>query len=104
LADILRTDRDLHRPLPESSDAALAVKALARQHQEAIWSRQAAVNRLRSLLVEFYPNALTAFPNLTHKAALEVLAATPTPALGQPSPADASSLFCAVQGVATAPG
>lgn len=79
LADILRTDRDHHRPLPALSDGALAVKALARQHQEAIWARQAAVNRLRSLLVEFYPNALAAFPNLTHKAALEVLAAAPTP-------------------------
>src|SRR5262249_50163629 len=38
LADILRTDRHHHRPLPTISDAALAVKALARQHQEAIWA------------------------------------------------------------------
>ncbi len=82
LADILRTDRDRHRPIPQLSDEALAIKAIARQHQEAIWARQAAVNRLRSLLVEFYPNALAAFPNLTHKAALEVLAAAPTPAAG----------------------
>jgi transposase len=82
LADILRTDRDRHRPLPELTDEAQAIKTLARQHQEAIWARQAAVNRLRSLLVEFYPNALVAFPNLTHKAALEVLAAAPTPTAG----------------------
>jgi transposase len=82
LADILRTDRDRHRPLPALSDEALAVKALARQHQEAIWARQVAVNRLRSVLVEFYPNALVAFPTLTHKAALEVLAAAPTPEAG----------------------
>lgn len=82
LADILLTDRDRHRPLPAFSDEALAVKALARQHQEAIWARQATVNRLRSLLVDFYPNALAAFPNLTHKAALEVLAAAPTPTTG----------------------
>lgn len=82
LADILRTDRDRHRQMPALSEEALAVKALARQHQEAIWARQVAVNRLRSLLVEFYPNALAAFPNLTHKAALEVLGAAPTPAIG----------------------
>jgi transposase len=82
LADILRTDRAQHRPLPQLSEASLAVKAIARQHQEAIWARQAVVNRLRSLLVEFYPNALAAFPNLTHKAALEVLGAAPTPASG----------------------
>jgi transposase len=82
LADILRTDRDRHRSLPRLSDEALAVKALARQHQEAIWARQEVVNRLRSLLIEFYPNALAAFPNLTHKAALEILAAAPTPEAG----------------------
>lgn len=36
LAHVLRTDRHLHRQLPQISDHALAVKALARQHQEAI--------------------------------------------------------------------
>ncbi len=82
LADILRTDQHLHRALPAVSELGAAVKVLARQHQEAIWARQVAVNRLRSLLVEFYPQALIAFPNLTHKAALEVLGAAPTPASG----------------------
>ena len=82
LADILRTDRHLHRRLPAISELGLAVKVLARQHQEAIWARQAAVNRLRSLLVEYYPNALAAFPVLTHKAALEILRVAPTPAAG----------------------
>lgn len=83
LADILRTDRHLHRALSALSERGAAVKVLARQHQEAIWARQAAVNRLRSLLVEFYPQALVAFSNLTHKAALEVLGAAPTPAAGR---------------------
>ena len=55
LADVLRTDRHLHRPLPAISEQGLAVKVLARQHQEAIWARQPTVNRLRSLLVEYYP-------------------------------------------------
>lgn len=80
LANILRTDRHLHRPLPECSKRASAVKVLARQHQEAIWARQQAVNRLRSLLIEYFPNALKAFPVLTHRAALTVLGAVPTPA------------------------
>jgi transposase len=80
LADILRTDRHPHRPLPELSELAAAVKVLARQHQEAIWARQQTVNRLRSLLVDFFPNALTTFPVLTHRAALAVLAAAPSPA------------------------
>lgn len=83
LANVLRTDRQLHRPLPRITELGLAVKALARQHQEAIWARQLTVNRLRSVLFEFYANALEAFPNLTHKAALEVLRAAPTPGHGE---------------------
>lgn len=83
LAHILRTDRHMHRPMPAVSERGCAVKALARQHQEAIWALRQTVNRLRSVLLEFYPQALQAFPNLTHKAALTVLAAAPTPAAGQ---------------------
>ena len=80
LAHILRTDRHLHRQMPAVSEQGRAVKALARQHQEAIWALHQTVSRLRSVLLEFYPQALQAFPNLTHKAALTVLAAAPTPA------------------------
>uniref|UniRef100_UPI0035E41421 IS110 family transposase n=1 Tax=Streptosporangium album TaxID=47479 RepID=UPI0035E41421 len=79
LADILRTDRHRHRPLPADTNLARGVKAVARQHQEAIWARQQTVNRLRSLLREFYPAALAAFPILTQRAALTVLRAAPTP-------------------------
>ncbi|OHV27088.1 transposase [Parafrankia soli] len=82
LADILRTDRHQHRPLPSLSDGARAVKALARQHQEAIWAAHQTTSRLRSVLLEFYPQALRAFPNLQHKAALTILAAVPTPDQG----------------------
>ena len=83
LADVLRTDRHQHRPLPELSERALAVKALARQHQEAIWAEHETLSRLRSVLLEFYPQALQAFPKLKHKAALTVLSAAATPALGE---------------------
>jgi transposase len=80
LAHILRSDRHLHRPLPAISEHARAVKALARQHQEAIWAQHQTISRLRSVLLEFYPQALQAFPNLKHRAAITVLAAAPTPA------------------------
>ena len=83
LADILRTDRHQHRPLPAVSDHALTIKALARQHQEAIWALHQTASRLRSMLLEFYPQALKAFPNLNHKAALTILGAVPTPTLAQ---------------------
>src|SRR5450759_2329947 len=83
LADILRTDRHLHRVLPHPSEQARAVKALARQHQEAIWALHQTLSRLRSLLLEFYPAAVATFPQLKHHTALAVLAAAPTPAQGR---------------------
>jgi len=83
LADILRHDRHQHRALPEITDQGRAIKALARQHQEATWALHQTISRLRSVLLEFYPQALQAFPNLKHKAALTILAAAPTPALSQ---------------------
>lgn len=80
LAHVLRTDRHLHRRLPQISGQALAVKALARQHQEAIWAWHQTLSRLRSVLLEFYPQAAKAFPNLKHHAATAMLAAAPSPA------------------------
>lgn len=79
LAHLLRTDRDQHRPLPDDSELGQAVSVLARAHQDLIWARQQDANRLRSLLREFFPAALTAFQELTTKTALTVLAAAPTP-------------------------
>jgi transposase len=83
LAHVLRTDRHLHRRLPANTSQAGAVKVLARQHQEAIWALNQTVSRLRSALLEFYPQALQAFPNLKHHAATAVLAAVPTPAAAE---------------------
>lgn len=83
LADILRTDVHRHRVMPRMSANALAIKALTRQHQEAIWAEHQTISRLRSVLLEFYPQALQAFPNLKHKAALAVLAAASTPTQGK---------------------
>lgn len=83
LANVLRTDRHVHRPLPAISEQGLAVKALARQHQEAIWALHQTISRLRAVLLEFYPQAVKAFPKLQHHAATAVLSAAPTPAAGQ---------------------
>ena len=80
LAHVLRTDRHMHRRLPANTSQASAIKVLARQHQEAIWAFHQTVSRLRAVLLEFYPQALQAFPNLQHHVATTVLAAVPTPA------------------------
>lgn len=80
LAQLLRTDRDVHRPLSANTATAEVVKVLSRAHADAIQARVQDANRLRSLLREFYPAALQAFPDLTTRTALVVLEAAPTPA------------------------
>ncbi len=83
LADLVRTDRQHHRPIAGDSELAEAVKVLARAHQGLIWTRQRQVNALRSTLREFYPAALHAFDDLASRDALAVLAKAPTPEQGK---------------------
>jgi transposase len=84
LAHVLRTDRDMHRPLPADSELAQAIAVLARAQQDAVWDRTQAHNRLRSHLREYYPGFLAAFAPLkggiTRPEARAVLAAAPAPA------------------------
>ena len=80
LAQIMRTDRAVHRALPADTEAVMALRVLARAHQDAVWARQQTANRLRSLLREFFPAALQAFPSLHSRTALTVLAAAADPA------------------------
>ena len=79
LADLVRTDRQNHRPVAGDSDAAAAVRILARTQQQLIWDRTRLTNRLRSSLREYFPAALGAFPDLAHGDALGVLARAPDP-------------------------
>jgi transposase len=55
LANILRTDRAAHRPLPADSELVRAIAVLARAQQDAVWDRTQAHNKLRSLLRETTP-------------------------------------------------
>jgi transposase len=79
LAHLLRTDRDQHRPMPADSEQVMALGVLARAHQDAIAAALRDAGRLRSLLREFFPAALVAFPTLHTLTAVTVLAAAPTP-------------------------
>jgi Transposase/Transposase IS116/IS110/IS902 family len=84
LADLVRTDRHLHRRVAGDSELAEGIKVLARVHQSAIWARQRQLNQLRSTLREFYPAALAAFgTDLADGDALAVLAEGPTPQRGR---------------------
>jgi transposase len=84
LAHVLRTDRDMHRPLPADSELAQAIAVLARAQQDAVWDRTQAHNRLRSHLREYYPGFLAAFGaargGIMRPEARAVLATAPTPA------------------------
>ena len=79
LADLVRLDRDRHRPLAGDSDLAEAIKIVARAHQSLIWDRQRHMLRLRSALREFFPAALHAFDDLTAAEAVELLGRAPSP-------------------------
>jgi len=61
LANILRTDRAAHRPLPADSVAVQALQVLTRAQQDAIWDKITLTNRIRSLLKVFFPAAIAAF-------------------------------------------
>jgi transposase len=85
LANIVRTDRHAHRPLPTDTELAQAIRMLARAQQDAVWARQQIANQIRDLLGDFYPGALVAFAELpggvlARADARAILAAAPTPA------------------------
>ena len=84
LANILRTDRHAHRPLPADSELAQAIAVLARAQQDAVWDRTCAHNKLRSHLREYYPGFLAAFADarggIMRPEARAILAAAPAPA------------------------
>jgi hypothetical protein len=73
LAEIVRLDRDHHRPIAGDSDLADSIKLLARAHQTAIWERTRQVLRLRSTLLEYFPAAVQAFEDLSAPDALALL-------------------------------
>jgi transposase len=61
LANILRTDRHVHRMLPGDSALARSITVLARGYQDAVWRRTKIVQELRARLREYYPGFLAAF-------------------------------------------
>jgi hypothetical protein len=82
LADMVRTDAHQLRPVAADSDAAQAVKVVARAHKTLIWERGRQVQRLRHQLRDYFPAALDAFGELGLDSAdvLELLAKAPDPA------------------------
>jgi len=86
LAELVRTDRHNHRQVAGDSELAEGVKVLARAHQNLIWDRTRATNRLRCSLREYFPAALATFNVLADRDTLAVLAKAPTPAEAKAMP------------------
>jgi transposase len=79
LADMVRTSAHQLRPVAGDSAEAEAVKVVSRMHKTLIWERTRATQRLRHLLREYFPAALTAFADLDAADALELLDRAPDP-------------------------
>jgi len=79
LAELVRTDRHNHLRVAGDSDLSEGIKILARAHQNLIWDRIRATNRLRSALREYFPAALDTFSELADRDTLAVLERAPTP-------------------------
>jgi transposase len=84
LANILRTDRDAHRPLPSDTMEIQALQVLTRAHQDAVGDKVTLTNRIRSLLKIFFPVAISAFERggkhrLESAACRTILTAASTP-------------------------
>ncbi|GAA5162782.1 IS110-like element IS117 family transposase [Pseudonocardia eucalypti] len=84
LANILRTDRDAHRPLPNDSEQVRALQVLCRAQQDATWDKITITNRIRALLKAYFPGAVAAFERggkhrLESPSCRTILAAASTP-------------------------
>jgi transposase len=85
LANILRTDAEAHRPLPQDSELLQSLRVLTRAQQDAAWDQVTVTNRIRTVLRMFFPAALAGFERggrhrLDSPAARAVLTVAPTPA------------------------
>ena len=60
LAEIVRLDRDHHRPVAGDSGEVEGLKLVARTHQSLIWDRTRHLQRLRQALREYFPGVLDA--------------------------------------------
>nr|WP_290053586.1 transposase [Nocardia nova] len=61
LGNILRTDIDNYRPLPDDSFEVQTLRVFTRAQQDAVWESHEIANRIRTLLKTFFLAALSAF-------------------------------------------
>jgi transposase len=83
LADILRTDRSRLQPWHPDSLVVRQLRAKVSLHRHLLSQEQRLANRLRAILLCYYPAAVTVFSELTAQIALQFVRDYPTPAAAQ---------------------
>jgi len=78
LATMLRTDRQLYRPLIPDSDVAQELRALTRDRADLVRTRTMLSNQLTTCLKTYFPDFLTLFSDPDRPVALALLHAFPT--------------------------
>jgi transposase len=78
LATILRTDRQLYRPLMPDSEVAQELRTLTRDRAELVRTRTMLSNQLTASLKAYFPEFLTFFADPDRPVALAMLQAFPT--------------------------
>lgn len=79
LANILRTDLHLYKPLPEETAADTRLRHLTRAHKTLIQQKVKVVNQLTVQLKSYYPVALQLFSKLDQETTLVFLERYPKP-------------------------
>jgi transposase len=79
LANILRTDLHLYKPLPRETVADARLRQLTRSHKSLGQQKTKLLNQLTTQLKSYYPIALRLFSRLDHKISLAFLERFPTP-------------------------
>jgi transposase len=79
LANVLRTDLHLYKPVPKGSMGDARLKQITRAHKNLSRERVRLVNQLVIQLKSYYPAILLIFSNLDHEIALTFLQQYPSP-------------------------
>jgi len=78
LATMLRTDRQLYRPITPDSEGAQELRALTRDRADLVRTRTMLSNQLTTCLKTYFPEFLTLFSDPDRPVALALLQAFPT--------------------------
>ena len=78
LADILRTDRQLHRPIQPDSELVRELRELTRSREDLGQESVRLINQLQACLKTYWPESLGFFSELDRPIALDFLARYPT--------------------------